>query len=111
MSDTSNARSGGDRVAVIGLGSMGAGMARSLLRAGFAVAGFDVNPAAVRMFEDGGGTGASSPAAAAAEASAVISVVLNAAQTEAVLFGDGGCAAAMPEGSVSGRPWMRRTAR
>ncbi|MFD0938949.1 NAD(P)-binding domain-containing protein, partial [Methylobacterium trifolii] len=36
--------------AVIGLGSMGAGMARSLLRAGFTVAACDVNPEAVARF-------------------------------------------------------------
>jgi L-threonate 2-dehydrogenase len=100
MSETGNAGSGRDRVAVVGLGSMGAGIAGSLLRSGFAVAGFDVNPGAVRVLEAAGGTGTSSPAEAAASAKAVVCVVLNAAQTEAVLFGDGGCAEAMPKGSV-----------
>jgi putative dehydrogenase len=88
------------RAAVIGLGSMGFGMAQSLRRAGFDVAGTDVNPDAVARFVAEGGRGAASPAEAAADASVVVCVVVNAAQTEAVLFGPGGVAAAMPEGAV-----------
>lgn len=88
------------QAAVIGLGSMGFGMAESLRRAGFDVAGFDVAEANVARFVAGGGRGAASPAEAAAGAEVVVAVVVNAAQTEAVLFGEGGCAEAMPEGAV-----------
>jgi 3-hydroxyisobutyrate dehydrogenase len=87
-------------VAVIGLGSMGSGMATSLVRAGFRVNGFDVTPAAVERLTAAGGTGAASPAEAAADAGVVVSVVLNAAQTEEILFGANGVADAMPEGAV-----------
>ena len=90
----------GRRVAVIGLGSMGSGMAASLVQAGFAVAGYDVTQAAVERLAAAGGTGAPSPAAAAAGAAVVVSVVLNAAQTEAILFGPDGVADAMPQGAV-----------
>ena len=68
------------RVAVIGLGSMGYGIAASLRRAGFDVAGCDVSAAAVRRFESEGGRGAATPAEAAADADVVFSVVVNAAQ-------------------------------
>lgn len=88
------------RAGVIGLGSMGYGMAQSLKRAGFSVAGFDVAPGAVERFVAEGGRGAADPAEAAAGAEVVVSVVVNAAQTEAVLFGPGGVAEAMPEGAV-----------
>lgn len=88
------------RAAVIGLGSMGLGMALSLRRAGFAVAGCDLSAAAVERLVAAGGTGAATPAEAAAGADIVISVVVNATQTESVLFGEAGCAAAMPLGSV-----------
>ena len=88
------------KAAVIGLGSMGSGMATSLLRAGFAVAGFDVAPAHLERFAEAGGTAAASPADAARGAEVVVSVVVNGAQTEAVLFGENGVAAAMPEGAV-----------
>ncbi|RWK62961.1 MAG: NAD(P)-dependent oxidoreductase [Mesorhizobium sp.] len=88
------------RVAVIGLGSMGFGMATSLRRAGFEVTGFDVNDQMVARFVATGGRGAQSPAEAAQAADVVISVVVNAAQTEAILFGADGVAEALPEGSV-----------
>lgn len=88
------------RAAVIGLGSMGLGMALSLRRAGFDVAGCDLSAAAVERLVAAGGTGAATPAEAATGADIVVSVVVNAAQTESVLFGEAGCAAAMPEGSV-----------
>ncbi|MGU3402986.1 L-threonate dehydrogenase [Methylobacterium brachiatum] len=88
------------RAAVIGLGSMGSGMAGSLLRAGFSVAACDVNPEAVARFQKAGGIAATDPAQAASGADVVVSVVVNAAQTEAVLFGENGAAAAMPEGAV-----------
>jgi len=86
--------------AVIGLGSMGLGMARSLLRAGFTVTGFDVSPDAIERFVAYGGRGAKTSAEAAKGADVVIAVVVNGAQTEAVLFGEHGCGAAMAPGSV-----------
>jgi 3-hydroxyisobutyrate dehydrogenase len=88
------------KVAVVGLGSMGLGMASSLVRAGFDVAGCDVSPEAVVRGVEAGVRGAATPAEAAAEAGAVISVVVNAAQTEEVLFGEGGAGATMRPGSV-----------
>ncbi|MGX1291497.1 L-threonate dehydrogenase [Bradyrhizobium ottawaense] len=88
------------RIAVIGLGSMGFGMATSLKRAGHAVTGCDVSAEAVARFVKDGGAGAKTPAEAAKSADIVVSVVVNAAQTEAVLFGKDGAAETMPEGSV-----------
>jgi 3-hydroxyisobutyrate dehydrogenase len=79
---------------------MGLGMARSLLRAGFTVAGFDVSADAVARFVAVGGRAAATPAEAAAGAATVVAVVVNAAQTEAVLFGENGCAAAMQADAV-----------
>jgi L-threonate 2-dehydrogenase len=88
------------RAGVIGLGAMGLGMATSLVRAGFEVAGYDIASAAVDRLVAAGGHGAASPAQAATGADLVVSVVVNAAQTKAALFGPEGCAAAMPEGAV-----------
>lgn len=86
-------------VGVIGLGSMGYGMAQSLLRAGHVVFGFDVVPAQMARFRaEGGAEGALSDVAASLDA--VVVVVLNAAQTERVLFGDEGVAARMKQGAV-----------
>ncbi|WP_244644332.1 L-threonate dehydrogenase [Azorhizobium oxalatiphilum] len=79
---------------------MGFGMAQSLLAAGFAVTGADLSSDALARLEAGGGTAAARPAQAAAGAAVVVCVVVNADQTEAVLFGPGGVAEAMPEGAV-----------
>ncbi|RWB30028.1 MAG: NAD(P)-dependent oxidoreductase [Mesorhizobium sp.] len=88
------------RAAVIGLGSMGFGMATSLRRAGFEVTGFDVNEQVVARFVATGGRGAQTPAQAAQAADVVVSVVVNAAQTEAILFGADGVAETLSEGAV-----------
>lgn len=88
------------RVAVIGLGSMGFGMAVSLLRAGLIVTGCDVSAETVARFEAGGGRGAATPAAAAENADIVVSVVVNAAQTETILFGKNGAADTLAKDAV-----------
>ena len=85
--------------AVIGLGSMGFGMAQSLLRAGFKVAGYDPASGVADRLAVAGGRAAANPADAARGAEVVVAVVVNADQTEAVLFGADRCADAMaPDG-------------
>jgi L-threonate 2-dehydrogenase len=79
---------------------MGMGVAQSLLRAGLGVHAYDVRPEAVQKVVEAGGRGAASPAALAAEVEALLLLVVNAAQTEAVLFGEQGAAARLKPGSV-----------
>ena len=83
------------KVAVIGLGSMGLGIAGSLLRGGFDVAGFDPSPEPLEKFAGLGGRTAVSPGDAAAGANIVICVVVNAKQTDSALFGLEGAASRM----------------
>src|SRR5712664_188760 len=87
-------------VAVIGLGSMGFGMATSLRRAGFEVTGCDVAADSVARFVKDGGKGAKTPAEAAKAADIVVSVVVNGAQTEAILFGQDGVAETLAKDAV-----------
>ena len=87
-------------VGLIGLGAMGSGMAQSLRRAGLAPHVFDVRPGVAGQFARDGGTACASAAELAAVCDVVICVVVNAAQTEDVLFGAGGVAAALRRGSV-----------
>ena len=87
-------------VGLIGLGAMGSGMAQSLRRAGHTVHVFDVRREAAESFAKDGGVACASLAELGAACDVVVSVVVNAAQTEAVLFGEGGCAAHMKPGSV-----------
>ena len=79
---------------------MGSGMAGSLRRAGADVHVCDVRDGVAAAFAKGGGTAWASVADLAMRSEVVVSVVVDAAQTEAVLFGDGGAAAAMRPGSV-----------
>lgn len=88
------------RVAVIGLGSMGFGMAQSLRRAGFEVVGCDVSAAPLQRFREEGGLVARTPALAAQGCAVVVSVVVNAAQTEAVLVGPDGAAETLQPGAA-----------
>ena len=87
-------------IGIIGLGAMGHGMAASLRRAGYRVHVCDVRLEAAQAFAAGGGVACATPAELAAHCEVIVSVVVNAAQTEAVLFGEHGAAAAMRPGSV-----------
>jgi len=92
------------KVGLIGLGAMGSGMAASLRRAGYDLHVFDVRQEVADTFAKDGGRACKSVAELGATCDVVVSVVVNSAQTEAVLFGpngDGtGCAASMRAGSV-----------
>ncbi len=88
------------KLAVIGLGSMGNGIAASMLRAEMAVSGFDPSAAALATFADAGGRPGLDPADASRDASVVVVVVVNAAQTETVLFGPQGVVSVMQPGGV-----------
>jgi L-threonate 2-dehydrogenase len=88
------------RVGVIGLGAMGMGVAHSLIRGGFEVHAYDVRSEAVQEIVDAGGHRADSPAALGKVVDAVVLLVVNAEQSEAVLFGTQGAAAHLAPGSV-----------
>lgn len=94
------AASNSTAVAMIGLGSMGLGMAKSLLAAGHVVSGYDVTEPARSALSQAGGRAASSPADAARDATIAVVVVVNAAQTETVLFGSDGVVPALAKDSV-----------
>ena len=85
---------------VIGLGTMGYGAAISAQRRGFSTVGLDISPANIKRFTDTGGKVASDIASLTVECDAFLILVVNAAQTEAVLFGDNGLAAHAKPGSV-----------
>lgn len=85
---------------IIGLGSMGRGAALSAIRRGVPTWGFDLNPAACATVADAGGHIATSVAELARHCDAAVVLVVNAAQTESVVFGDGGLAAHLKPGSV-----------
>jgi L-threonate 2-dehydrogenase len=85
---------------VIGLGSMGMGAAQSALRRGSPVWGCDTRPEAREALVQAGGQAVATPADLAAHCDVVLVLVVNAAQTEDVLFGQQGLATRMRKGSV-----------
>jgi 3-hydroxyisobutyrate dehydrogenase len=87
-------------VGVIGLGAMGLGVARSLLRAGFRTHACDVRHEVLAAFAAEGGIACATPAELGAACEVVLTLVVNAEQTEAVLLGEHGAAGAMRAGSV-----------
>jgi len=88
------------KAGLIGLGAMGAGIAATLRAQGYEMHVCDVRPGAALRFAEQGGVAWGTPAQVAAACDVVVSVVVNALQTEAVLFGEHGAAAAMKPGSV-----------
>jgi len=87
-------------VAFIGLGSMGLGMARNLLKHGHKVVGVDPSAVARDAFKAAGGTLADSPADAAKTADVVIVAVVNDKQVEMVLYGENGAVAGLRKGGL-----------
>lgn len=87
-------------VGVIGLGSMGMGVARTLVTKGFSTHAFDIRASARTAFARAGGVAHSNPAELAAECDVVIVLVVNATQTNEVLFGKHGAVAALKPASV-----------
>jgi 2-hydroxy-3-oxopropionate reductase len=81
---------GSTKIGFIGLGIMGAPMARNLLKAGYDVTAFNRDSSKVDSFVADGGKGASSIAEAAASADVVITMVPASPQVEEVVLGEGG---------------------
>ena len=85
---------------VIGLGDMGSGLAKNLIKAGFETWGLDLDPARVDAFRDMGGTVAQSVAEIGAQCDAVFVMVMNGDQARAVMLADDGLVPAMSKGSA-----------
>jgi 3-hydroxyisobutyrate dehydrogenase len=86
-------------VAVLGLGGMGAPMARNILRAGLPTVVWNRHPEPARQLADQGAQAAASPADAARGADVVITMVTDADAVRSIAF-DQGMLASMADGAV-----------
>lgn len=77
-------KNGKTPVGVVGLGIMGSAMAGNLLRAGFAVHGYDISAASLKTFKRAGGIPATSPAALASRVSIIITSLPSASALHSV---------------------------
>src|SRR5229473_591408 len=88
------------KVGFIGLGNMGLPMAQNLLKAHFAVAGFDLNAQATEKLAASGGNRANSLADACKDVEIVITMLPAGEQVREVYLGDDGVLAAAPAGAL-----------
>lgn len=79
---------------------MGMGAALSLLRSGAEVRGVDLRPEVLARFTEAGGMATTSAGEGAAGVDAVLTFVVNAEQTQKVLFGAGGAVEALSAGAL-----------
>ncbi|KAI1751359.1 NAD binding domain of 6-phosphogluconate dehydrogenase-domain-containing protein [Xylaria castorea] len=87
------------RIAFVGLGAMGFGMATHLLKQGYAVTGFDIWPPTLERFRAAGGDTATTPSEAVRDHDYVVCMVATAAQAQSLLFeGESPALAALSEG-------------
>lgn len=84
------------KIAFIGTGIMGAGMAHCLLKAGYKVTAYNRTAAKIRPLLEAGATSAATPGEAAADADVIISIVGDDPASKEVWLG--------PEGVLTGRP-------
>lgn len=89
-----------DKIGFVGLGNMGGGMARNLLRAGFSVVVHDLDPRKVQALTEHGAEVASSPREVARQTTRMLSMVETTAQAEAVLTGENGYIQSAGAGSI-----------
>jgi 3-hydroxyisobutyrate dehydrogenase len=87
------------KIGFVGLGNMGGPMAANLVKAGHAVAGFDVVPAAREAFAKAGGQPAQSIAAAVADAELVVTMLPAGPHVREVYLGEGGVLGAAKAGA------------
>jgi L-threonate 2-dehydrogenase len=88
------------RVGLLGLGIMGSAYAGHLIEAGFETRGFDVDPDAMRRFEEHGGRAAADQRALARDSDVVISALPSVAAAEEAFFGADGVDAGAHTGLV-----------
>lgn len=88
------------RVGFVGLGVMGAPMARNLLKAGFEVVAFTRSAAALDELVEEGAEAAASPADAAARSDVTITMLPNSAVVEEVVLGSAGVLEGARPGSL-----------
>jgi 3-hydroxyisobutyrate dehydrogenase-like beta-hydroxyacid dehydrogenase len=88
------------RAGFIGLGAMGAPMAKRIVSAGFELSVFDVRPESADPLVELGARHAGSPREVAEGAEALVLMVVNSEQVEEILFGEDGAAETLSPGSA-----------
>lgn len=89
-----------ENVAVVGIGDMGSGLAKNLIKAGYRVSGFDPKPERMAAFQALGGHGASNPGAAANKCDVAFVMVMYGHEAKAAILAADGIAAQLNPGGT-----------
>lgn len=87
-----------ERIGFIGLGVMGAPMAKNLLQAGFSLTVYNRSPQKVAELVAAGAKAAATPAEVAAESDIIVTILPDSPDVEQVYFGDNGVLSAARSG-------------
>ncbi len=88
------------RIGLVGLGDMGIGMARNIIKRGFELTGYDLRKERMDMLEEAGGKRAGSPSEVGANADTVFIMVMTGKQVADVVSGKDGLLETMKPGST-----------
>jgi len=79
-----------DRIGFVGLGRMGRPMATNLVRKGFELAAYDINPAAVRALQEAGARAANGVPGVVAGSGVIVTMLPSGVEVEAIVAGPDG---------------------
>ena len=88
------------KVGIVGLGDMGSGMAKNIMKNGFSLTGFDLSEARMTELKEVGGTAAGNCREVAENSDTIFVMVLNGAQVKQVVLGEGGLLEAAKPGTT-----------
>jgi putative dehydrogenase len=87
-------------VGIIGIGDMGSGIAKNLIKNGYETWGYDLTTERMATFKEMGGQPAQSVADVGAHADVVFIMVMTGDQVKQVIFGENGLAQTLKKGSI-----------
>lgn len=87
-------------IGVIGIGDMGSGLAKNLIKNGYLVTGVDLKPDRMQSFVDMGGLAASNPAEVGRGTTAVFVMVMTGDEAKEIILGQDGLVSHLPRGAA-----------
>ena len=88
------------KVGIVGLGDMGSGMVKNIMKNGFSLTGFDLSETRMTELKKAGGTAAANCREVAQNSDAIFVMVLNGNQVKQVVLGEGGLLEAAKSGTT-----------
>lgn len=100
MAESANTSSKNNNIGILGMGDMGSGIAKNLIKNGFNVIGFDPDPVRTKALTDMGGIAANTPQDIGKTCQTVFLMVMRSSQALSALFGENGLCETLASGST-----------